>query len=109
MSFVGSLLLVLFGPIVWAAHLFVIYGTHTIVCSQGVPGRTAAIIIGSATLVALVLLAVVSRIATAEAFGGDQSARFMRNTMMWLAGLSALAIMWAGGTALFLPACLALR
>jgi hypothetical protein len=94
---------------VWAAHLLVIYGTHTIVCSQDVPGRAAAIVIGSATLVALVSLAVVSRIATVEVFGGGQSARFMRNTMMWLAGLSALAITWAGGTAFFLPACLALR
>lgn len=104
-------MLALAGPLIWAMHLLVIYGTHAVLCSRGMPGHYSGIVIGSATLLALAVLAIVpvwSR--RAEAFGSQgQTRSFLWNVMVLLAVLSAFAIAWAGSTAFFLSACLAMR
>jgi hypothetical protein len=104
-------MLTLAGPLIWAMHLLVIYGAHAVLCSRGVSGRYSGIAIAAATLVALVVLAAVpvwSR--RAAAFGPQgQTRSFLWNAMVLLAVLSAFAIVWAGGTALFLSACLPMR
>lgn len=104
-------MLALAGPLAWAMHLLVIYGTHAVMCSREVSGRTSGIVIGAATLVALVVLAVVALWGRGpKAFGPPgQTRSFLRNSMMLLAVLSAFGIVWSGSAMLFLPACLALR
>jgi hypothetical protein len=110
-SWFAAVSLALAGPIIWAMHFFVIYGAHAVMCSQDISGRSAGIVVGAATLTALAALAVVAgRSKAAEVFGREGRARaFLRSTMMLLAVLSALGIVWAGSTIFFLPACVAMR
>lgn len=105
-SFFGTLLLVLAGPLIWATHLLVIYGTSTILSAQAAPGRSPGIVIGAATLFALALLAVVLGGNEGPAQGGEDVNvhRFLENLKRLLAILSGLGILWAGSTVLFLPA-----
>ena len=104
-------MLALAGPLVWAMHLFVIYGSHAVLCSRDMSGRYSGIVVGAATLTALVALAAVGVWGRkSKAFGPPgQTRSFLRNSMMLLAVLSAFGIVSSGSAVLFLPACLALR
>ena len=104
-SFLGTLLLVLAGPLIWATHLLVIYGTSTILSAQATPGRSSGIVIGAATLLALAVLAIVLRGSEGSAQGGEGENvhRFLEDLKRLLAILSGLGILWAGSTVLFLP------
>jgi hypothetical protein len=104
-SFLGTLLLVLAGPLIWATHLLVIYGTSTILSAQAAPGRSPGIVIGAATLLALAVLAIVLRGSEVSARGGEGESvhRFLENVKRLLTILSGLGILWAGSTVLFLP------
>jgi hypothetical protein len=109
-SFVGTMFLVLAGPIIWSIHLLVIYGAHAVLCSQSVSGRGAEAVVGAATLIGLGVLGLIAARSPARAFGGkDQTQHFLRTTMLLLALLSAFAVAWAGASIFFLPACLPLR
>jgi hypothetical protein len=110
-SLFGTALLALAGPIIWAMHLLVVYGTHAVMCSQGASGPNAEIVVGAATLTALVALAIVAgRSKAAGVFGREGHIRsFLRSAMVLLIVLSAFGIAWAGSTMFFLPACMALR
>jgi hypothetical protein len=111
-SFVGTVLLTLAGPIIWALHFLVIYGAHTLMCVQGASERDARVVIGVATLIALAALALAAwRIGSVEASGRQrgQTRGFLRNIMFLLSVLSAFAVAWAGSTILFLSACQAMR
>jgi hypothetical protein len=103
-----TMLTMLFGPIVWAMHFTVLYGTHTIVCARATTGDAATITALVATVAALALL-------LAEVFAAyrrrdaahDASAvtRFCRDVMLLLTLLSACGVAWAGATALLVAPC----
>ena len=103
----------LFGPIVWAIHLTVLYGAHTLVCVHGAAGDTVAAIALAATVAAVALL-----LAAAFAFyrrrdsahtGASAVTCFCRDVAMLLALVSAFGVAWAGATALIVAPCVALR
>ena len=111
----GIVLAVFFGPIVWAAHLLVLYGAHAVVCAAA--ARTAGttgllvLVFALATALALALVAVPllmpRRLAglfyrRGHAEGED---RFLLSLMRWLAGLSLVAVVANGIALLMVPVC----
>lgn len=110
----GIVVAVLFGPLVWAAHLAILYGSHASVCAAA--GRTGASlsptipVFAVTTSVALMLIALplaIPRRFAAFFFAGksEEEARFVLLLMRWLAGLSIIAVT-ANGIAVFVvPPC----
>ncbi len=120
-STAGTLLYMLIGPVVWSAHLGVIYFGQSMLCAHGLAGRSVAgmgiipFLILSATLISLALLlaavvapAAASRFARASGWFG-QDVAFYRRVMVLLAILSAVGVVWAGATTLAIPDCPQLR
>lgn len=118
---IGTLVFILVGPIVWAAHLTLIYGSHASLCAlnmgedgSGGNGAVAAIIL-FATIAGIAAVgfsavrpgfvhALIARIApSAEQVG------FIVKIMRVLAGLSMLAMLYTSLGAVILPACEPLR
>jgi hypothetical protein len=110
----GIVLTVLFGPLVWAAHLLVLYGTHAVVCAGA--GRTAGTteslvaVFVSATAFALVLVALPliapRRLAGLLGRGyAEEEDRFLLSLTRWLAGLSLTAVVANGIALLIVPPC----
>jgi hypothetical protein len=106
----------LFGPLVWAVHLTIVYATHTIACARGSVLRAAFGVdltqaaVAAVTVAALALLtaAVVRqrrRCAAAPSTESEPLASFTNSVMMMLVALSAVGIAWAGLTALIVPSC----
>ena len=105
----GDFLLCLFGPIVWVAHFFVMYGAATLVCT-GRPVAYAMIGIGIvATTVALASLGafVVWKIRERLNRRGrpNDIVRFLNDLSLALATISMLAILAVAWPVLHLPTC----
>lgn len=109
-SFPRTLMLLLAGPIIWAAHFVIIYSVHGISCARpawhGYWGGVspASWIIVAASLLALAAMALIYRhLRTRMPFMGNPG------FLSWLAGalslLSAVAIIWETIPVLWLPAC----
>jgi hypothetical protein len=110
----GVVFAVLFGPLVWAAHLAVLYGTHASACAAastvgGAPGPIIPVL-AFATAIALVLVSL--PLAFPKGFAGFLSARatedenrFLLSLMRWLAALSVVAVMANGIALLIVPPC----
>jgi hypothetical protein len=103
---------VLFGPLVWAAHLALLYGVHTSVCvaAPNVGGSEDPIVpaLGLATAIALALVSL--PLAFPRSFAGLFSARmpesgFLLSLMRWLAALSVVALVANGIALLIVPPC----
>jgi hypothetical protein len=110
----GILFAVLFGPLVWAAHLAVLYGAHASVCAaaSNVGGLPDLIIpvLALATAIALALISL--PLAFPKGFAGflsarasDDENRFLLSLMRWLAGLSVVAVVANGIALLIVPPC----
>lgn len=103
----ADFLLCLVGPIVWAAHLFLLYGGETLIC-LGPP------VTGNRIFLIFAMILSVSAVVGLAVFAGWR-ARQMRQSLpddafldrisLFLAGLSALGILGAGYGAAALPAC----
>ncbi len=117
---VRTLLYLLFGPIVWAAHLTVIYGAQSVVCALSTsPPRTGASIDSVHTIVLIATIAALSALAAgwlrlgnpggSMSEGIEDRNHFLESVMHVLVGLSALGVLGAGAAALVLPSCPALR
>lgn len=109
---------VLFGPIVWAAHLTLIYGLQSVACALASPLAPALfgldpVQLAIAALTAAALLAIAGRAAVARRpvgnTGEGELAAFLDAVMLLLALFSAFGIAGQGGVALIIPACLPLR
>jgi hypothetical protein len=103
-----TMLTVLFGPIVWAMHFAVLYGTHTIVCARATTGDAATTTALAATVAALALLlagAVAAYRRRDARHDASAVARFCRDVMLLLTLLSACGVAWAGATALLVAPC----
>lgn len=108
----------LLGPILWAAHFALIYGMQSSLCRLAGTehgNSAAAPVVAVTTLLVLLLLAAVllapgaaSRILHAAPWP-DATQRFCDRIMALLAVLSLFGVIWAGATAILLPACPPLR
>jgi hypothetical protein len=117
-SVVGTILFILFGPIVWAAHLGVSYAAHAALCAAGnrLPLGPNALpwVLGAATIVAVLLIAVallspnVVRTPVGAVRQGED-ATFATAVMRTLGLLSLTGVGYFGLTMLLLPLCLPLR
>jgi hypothetical protein len=110
---VGELLLCLGGPIMWAAHLFGLYGTETLACLDSAARHSAAF---QAFATAYTLAAVVTvlglmawqamrgRRRSAAQHQGD-GALFLRSVSIVLGCAALVAIAWSALPIYMLPSC----
>ena len=91
------------GPIVWAAHFFVVYGMEAVICTRTAsPFSTMPWIVAIATAVAFgALIIVVIRQRKVP-----DTALFLRQVSVALALISMAAITGAAVSGLSLPACM---
>ena len=111
---IGALVYILFGPILWVLQLAAVYGGHTLLCTGGAPLDLARLMVLATTIVAaLILLAfLVAQRRAARFFGllEDTSGRRTYDSLSRMIGiLSMIAIIWAGGAALVVTACMQAR
>jgi hypothetical protein len=110
----GIVVAVLFGPLVWAAHLAVLYGSHASVCAAA--GRADASlgplipVFALATALALILASL--PLAFPKGFSAllfvgksEVETRFVLSLMRWLSGLSLVAVAANGLAILLVPPC----
>jgi len=102
----SGFVLALAGPLVWAAHFFIVYGVEAVVCAKtDSPTFTMRWIIGAATatavagLVALLIARFRKQLAESEAF------RFLHEIFVCLTLLSIGAVLTVAASALRLSAC----
>lgn len=118
---IGTLIFILLGPIVWAVHLTLIYGSQSTLCAFN-PGEDRSG--GNDTIVAIILAATIACVAVvgfsavrasfvhaliARAAPPVEQVGFIMTIMRVLAGLSILAMFYAGLSVFILPACDPLR
>lgn len=115
----GTILFVLFGPLVWAGHLLAIYGSHASLCEFGVPERLGLpimpMLLAAATIGAMALLGAGLawperlRVLLAAGAGPGAETSWLIMLMRLLTGLSLLGVAYAGISILLVPDCLQLR
>jgi hypothetical protein len=118
-SIVGTLIFILFGPIVWALHLMATYAGHASLCDVGAgrPDLLAPlpVVLAAATMVAALLLgtAVVRpglvRSVLRAVPASSPEAGFATRVMQWLVLLSLFGVTFSGLAMLILPLCQQLR
>ena len=117
----GTILYLLAGPLIWAGHLFLIYGQQSALCSFRFTGVAdvdtwliQAVAGGVTLLAALALLYLlwqpgqVARLFRATPHMDDDHS-FHSKVMRLLSALSLAGVLWAGGSALMLDPCGPLR
>lgn len=104
-SAIPVFLTVFAGLVAWSAHFLTIYAVAATVCERGGPPLAVHAAVLAATAVALAAvaasLAAVRRLALDRADTTD----FVRGLATLVALLSAIAIVFGGLPALFVPAC----
>lgn len=117
---IGTLIYLLIGPLLWAAHLTVVYGSQSSLCAfdlgeatNGSNGLATALVV-VATLLCIGLIALVvwrpHPVLGWLAPGEPPLDRpFLTWVMRALSALAALAILYAGVASVILPACAQLR
>jgi uncharacterized membrane protein YgdD (TMEM256/DUF423 family) len=99
--------IVLAGPVVWAAHFFVLYGAEALVCTQAAsPSRALQWVNIGATAVALAALAALLIRQYRSRQKNDDADAFLRSASLWLALISAGAICGTMLSAWRVAACL---
>jgi drug/metabolite transporter (DMT)-like permease len=91
------------GPLIWATHLGLVYGVTAIACARGMGGVATPVIV-AATFVAVIAVTwlLVKEIRRGRSTPSKRQVAFFAAA---LAGLSAVAILWAGLPVAFVPAC----
>lgn len=117
---IATLIFILIGPIVWAVHLTLIYGSQSSLCAFNLSEDRGE----NSTVVAIVLLVTAVSITIvgfsalrpnfihaliARGIPPTEQAKFIVTIMRVLSGLSILAMFYAGLSTVFLPACHPLR
>jgi hypothetical protein len=118
---IGTLVFIMLGPILWAVQLTLIYGAQSSLCAFGVGvgadgnNALAAGVVIAASVVCMALVGVALArpdigygLITGAGMPGEQRG-FLVGVMRLLAGLSLLAMFYAGLGAVLLPACAQLR
>jgi hypothetical protein len=109
-SFTRNFLLLLAGPIIWAAHFLTIYGFTGVMCAR--PAWRQAWLgisliswgVGGASVIALIAIAAIHS-GAGRASLRRQDAGFVRWTGAMLGMLSAVAIVWEAASLFLLPQC----
>lgn len=91
------------GPLIWAAHFLVVYGSESLACTRG--GSHALVMIAT-TIVAMGALAAVIALALRRQRASGQGAAFMDTVALALGFLSATAVLATTVPALLIPACM---
>lgn len=119
-SAVGTMLFVLYGPLIWALHFLVVYGGHASLCAVGVEAGIMGqpvqlVLVWTATLLALAAIAAglfwprqVQGVLHAVSLVEIDN-RLLVRIMRLLALLSFLAVVFAGLASLIVPFCAQLR
>jgi hypothetical protein len=121
-SFTAAALYLLSGPLVWAAHLVLVYVPQSGLCAFRVTGAAAvaplaiSLAVGAVTALAAAILAIanrrhnaIARVLRAPDLLEGANGRFLCRVMRLLAALSLAGVLFAGATALLLPPCEQLR
>lgn len=119
-SIVGTLLFMLFGPLIWAADLLVVYGGHASYCAAGdrLPGDAEAVLpmlLWAATAAAGLIIAAgivwpsLVRTVLRAMPATSPEAGFMERVMRWLALLSLFGVAFMGLALTLVPICAQLR
>lgn len=111
----------LIGPIIWAAHLLLVYGLRSALCALRADAMIAAdpfvisALVSAITAVSMAALALalmlprqVARLLRFNA-AAKTDRRFANSVMRLLAALSFAGVTWAGAMAMFLDRCDQLR
>jgi hypothetical protein len=99
------------GPLIWFAHLVLVYGASSIGCSrQGEAlfgGRTVDVVTAVSTLLALAASAWLLRhgVRDLRAEGRSEARNFVDRVTIALAGFGVIGIVWTALPALLGPAC----
>ena len=113
-STIATMLFLLWGLIVWGLQFSLVYVGHTFLCALGGQEHTSSILVGTATVFSVALIAPivitpvqVSRLTGLERQRPDTNAII---TIARLIGaLSLIAAIWTGSAALIVQACVSLR
>lgn len=121
-SFAAALLYLLFGPLIWAAHMFLVYALQSALCAFRITGLTnvsplliqAVVGVVTALAAAALVLALArtqnsARWFRAADFLEGKNGPFMIGVMRLLAVLSLTGVLWAGAAVLLLQPCAQLR
>jgi hypothetical protein len=117
-SIAGTILFILFGPIVWALHFGLSYAGHAGLCAAGdrLPLGPSALplLLGTVTAIAAALIAaglIAPRLLRTPlgAPREGETAAFVTTLMRLLAGLSLFGVAFMALTMLLLPLCAPLR
>ncbi|HEY5965885.1 MAG TPA: hypothetical protein VIU42_17860 [Xanthobacteraceae bacterium] len=103
----GEFVACLSGPLIWAAHFFVVYGAESVVCIGATsPAGAMRLTVFAATAIALVAMAApYVRPVRGGRSGAPEAQRFLSSVARWLAILSAAAIIAVAAAAVRLTAC----
>lgn len=109
-STVGTILFVLWGPLVWGLQFTAVYVGHTWICATGMGASASDVLVATATAIAVALIAPVivmpervGRLARLDA--GEPNAAYLAAIARLLAMLSLFAALWVGAVAFFIQAC----
>jgi len=118
---IGTVVFLLAGPIVWALHLLLTYGSQSALCAFSHQTGAEGFIVDPVNTIIVVTLGAVfaslpffARPAGAyKLLAGDHAPEnqwtFFRSVSQLLTGLSILAVIYAGTAVLILPTCAQLR
>ena len=105
----ADLLRLFIGPAVWFLHLAFLYGAAALICTPPVGSvRTMTWLGAAATVTALVVLAmfaIASMRRVEDPPGEHTGAAFLRRTVLLLALLSAIGVIWSAVPLAMVPAC----
>jgi hypothetical protein len=115
----SAVLFVLAGPLLWAGHLFLVYGVHSVTCAVGSRWIVPSALIQSSVIpitlgaMALLVLALrfpgcVARVLRYERTDRHSWTFFVRVARL-LSLLSLMGVIWAGAAVFVLDACRSLR
>ena len=118
---IGTLVFILFGPIVWAVHLTLIYSSQSSLCAFNLAedrawGNNAIVYIILIATAVFIVVAGFSAVRASFVYAlitrtdpPPEQIGFIITVMRILAGLSIVAMLYAGLGAVILPACGQLR
>jgi hypothetical protein len=106
----GDLLQLCTGPVIWFAHFATLYAAEALICTPGLASAGAMTwVAGAATLAALAGLGgfgvMLLRRPAHDPAGRHGGAAFLRSATIWLAVLSAIAVVWVALPLAVLPVC----
>ena len=112
MSAAFELILCLGGPLIWAMHLFILYGAATLACLDVTCSQNASYVFFAMALTVMAMIAVAglmvwqsARARQANAGDPADGSRFLRVMSIMLGNAALLPILWGALPVLMLPTC----